>query len=166
MDMILLFPDMTERIKTIPSIFTTPEFIILAFGILLISSISFAQNTTYDLEVVITGLRNNNGQLMISLSKGDTGFPNENYYRQLFISDFTSPQFTKTIKNIPYGNYAVSLLHDEDSNGKMKRNLIRLPKEGFAFSRNYKVIYRAPKYDEVNFDMDTVKKPIIIKIQY
>jgi len=166
MHTILLFPDMTGRIKINSPILALRRSRILLIGMLLISSFSFAQNKTYDLEIVVTGLRNNKGQLMISLSKGAEGFPNKNYYKQLFISDFTSPQFIKIIKGIPYGNYAVSLLHDEDSNGKMKRNLIRLPKEGFAFSRNYKVLFRAPNYNEANFDLDTIKKPIEIKMQY
>ena len=134
--------------------------------VLLVCTISFAQQTTYDLEIIIAGIKNTNGQLMISLSKGKEGFPHANYCKQLFFTDFTSPKFNLTIKNIPEGNYAVSLLHDEDNNGKMTRNIIRIPKEGFAFSRNYNVVLRAPKYNEANFDIDTIKKPIILKMQY
>ena len=134
---------------------------------LLVFSCSFAQKIKlHNLDIVVTGLKNTNGQLMISLSKGKQGFPHNNYYKQIFIPDFTSPEFNITIKGIPNGNYAVSLLHDEDSNGKMNRNLIRIPKEGFAFSRNYKVLLRAPKYEEANFDIDTIKKPVVIKLQY
>jgi len=134
--------------------------------ILVVFANSMAQKTTYNLDIEINGLKNTNGQLMISLSKGKEGFPHNNYYKQLYFTDFTSPNFNLTIKDIPNGNYAVSLLHDEDSNGKMTRNLIRIPKEGFAFSRNYKVVLRAPKYKEANFDIDTIKKPVIIKMQY
>lgn len=85
----------------------------------LLTPTSFIQQSTYDLEIIITGLRNTNGQVMISLSKGSKGFPHKNYYRQLYFTDFTSPQFHLTIKDIPKGNYA--LLHDEDNNGKMKK---------------------------------------------
>jgi len=142
------------------------RLITFSFFIFVVFSSSFAQKTTYNLDIEIKGLKNTNGQLMISLSKGKEGFPHNNYYKQLYFTDFTSPDFNLTIKDIPNGNYAVSLLHDEDSNGKMTRNLIRIPKEGFAFSRNYKVVLRAPKYKEANFEIDTIKKPIVIKIQY
>lgn len=139
----------------------------LSILFLIIFSFSFTQETKlYDLDIVVTGLKNTDGQLMISISKGKEGFPHNNYFKQLYISDFTSPRFNLTFKDIPNGNYAVSLLHDEDSNGKMNRNLIRIPKEGFAFSRNYKVLLRAPKYEEANFDIDTIKKPVVIKLQY
>ncbi len=139
----------------------------LSFLFFLFFFFSFAQKTKlYDLDIVVTEIKDTDGQLMISISKGKHGFPHNNYYRQIFISDFSSPKFNLTVKDLPNGNYAVSLLHDEDLNGKMTKNLIRIPKEGFAFSRNYKVILRAPKYNESNFDIDTIKKPVVIKMQY
>lgn len=126
----------------------------------------FQKEETGELEVIVEGLRNDDGQLMISLSRGPIDFPDGNYYRQLFIPEYTAPRFTVVLKDVPYGNYAVSLLHDEDTSGEMNKNFFGMPKEGFAFSRNFKVVLRAPKYDEVNFEFKSPRKSTIIIMQY
>ncbi len=56
-------------------------------------------------------------------------------------------------KNMPTGCYAISIFHDEDNNGKMNKNFIGYPTEGFGFSNNVKVRFSAPKFDECAFDL-------------
>jgi len=139
-------------------------FTIIVF-VFFITTLINAQNTC-TLEVVVQGLENTKGQIMVSINKGPEGWPESNFIEQRFIPTFTVPTFTITFKDLPYGNYAVGLLHDTDKNGEMTKNFIGMPKEGFAFSRDYKVVFRAPKYDEANFDLNTPKKTITIKMQY
>jgi uncharacterized protein (DUF2141 family) len=103
---------------------------------------------------------------MISINKGPEGWPESNFLEQRFIPTFTAPTFTIVFKDLPYGNYAIALLHDEDKNGELTKNFIGMPKEGFAFSRNYQVVLRAPKYHEANFELDSPKKTITINFQY
>lgn len=139
--------------------------ILLVIGIILSFS-SFVPQNTGTITVNIKGLRNNKGQFMISLSRGSEGWPNENYYKQLFIEEFTSPDFTLEFSNIPYGNYAIGVLHDEDKNSKMTSNFIGMPKEGFGFSRDYQVSLRAPKYEESNFDFNQRNLSLEVNMQY
>ena len=37
--------------------------------------------------------------------------------------------------NVPAGNYAIALFHDENNNGKMDTNFLGIPKEKVAFSK-------------------------------
>lgn len=103
---------------------------------------------------------------MISLSKGPEGFPNKNYFEQRFIQEFTSPRFKVIFEDIPYGNYALGVLHDEDKNGKMTSNFIGMPKEGFGFYRHFEVSLRAPKYEEVSFDFESSSMKVQMQMQY
>lgn len=120
---------------------------------------------TCNLEIVVSGLENTNGQIMISINRGPEGWPEGNFVEQRFIPEFTAPKFSIFFEDLPYGNYAVGVLHDKDENGEMTKNFIGMPKEGFGFTRDYKVIYRAPKYDEANFELDTPTKSITVTIQ-
>lgn len=138
--------------------------ILIAF-VLFTTNFLIAQNTC-TLEVVVEGLKNTEGQIMVSINEGPEGWPEDNFLEQRFIPTFTAPEFTIVFKDLPYGNYALGLLHDKDKDGEMTKNFIGMPKEGFAFSRDYKVVFRAPKYDEANFDLNTPKKTITIKIQH
>lgn len=123
-----------------------------------------AQNTC-TLKVIAMGLKNTEGQIMVSINEGSEGWPENNFLEQRFIPTFTAPNFTIIFKDLPYGNYALGLLHDKDENGEMTKNFFGMPKEGFAFSRDYKVVFRAPKYEEANFELNTPEKTITITIQ-
>lgn len=48
------------------------------------------------------------------------------------------------------GTYAISLVHDENSNAKMDMRLF-LPREGFGFSRNPAIGMGAPKFGSASF---------------
>ena len=67
---------------------------------------------------------------------------------------------------MPYGNYAVGVLHDKDNNGEMTKNFIGMPKEAFGFTRDYKVVFRAPKYKEANFEAESPKLKLAVNLQH
>jgi uncharacterized protein (DUF2141 family) len=121
---------------------------------------------TCNLKVDVNDLKNSEGQIMISINKGSEGWPEGNFYEQRFISKFKAPTHTIYFENLPYGDYAIGLLHDENRNNELNKNFIGMPTEGFAFSRNYKVVFRAPKYEEANFKVNSSEKTITIYMQY
>lgn len=63
------------------------------------------------------------------------------------------------------GEYAFSVLHDEDKNNKLTRSLIGFPKEGFGFSNNPPVRTGPPAFDHVSTWIDKAKS-IMIKMTY
>lgn len=142
------------------------KILFFVFVIIVFSITSTNAQGNCNLKVIVNGLKNSQGQIMISINKGPKEWPEANFYEQRFISEFNSPNHIINFEDLPYGNYAIGLLHDENVNGEMNKNFIGMPKEGFAFSRNYKVVYRAPKYEEANFEVNTSQKTITIQMQY
>lgn len=51
---------------------------------------------------------------------------------------------------VPAGTYAVSLIHDENGNGKLDTAL-GMPREGFGFSRNPAISFGPPKFKSAAF---------------
>ena len=47
---------------------------------------------------------------------------------------------------LPFGDYAVSAIHDENENGELDSNVIGIPKEGFAFSNNAMGMFGPPSF--------------------
>ena len=140
------------------------RILILLSAVLLFGSFTPPPHCT--LTVIVKGLRNNHGQIMASLNKGPEDFPDGNYYVQNYYPDFNSPTQKLVIKNLPYGDYAFSLLHDENKSGDMDSNWLGMPKEGFAFSGSYHVVFRAPKYEEANFIINSAELTIEVDMQY
>jgi uncharacterized protein (DUF2141 family) len=146
----------------------TLKKIFFAFSIISLISSQFttAQEKTCDISIEIKGLKNTDGQIMISINRGPEGWPEENFIEQRLIPTFTAPNFTVVFEDMPYGNYAVGVLHDKDKNGEMTKNFIGMPKEAFGFTRDYNVVFRAPHYEEANFDAETPELKLEVNLQH
>jgi uncharacterized protein (DUF2141 family) len=97
--------------------------------------------------VHIDGFRNQKGNAGVSVFKSADGWPEKNdksffHTGHPFAGDKTTIEL-----QLPLGRYAIAVLHDENSNHKLDRNLIGWPKEGFGFSNNPKVGLTAPSFD-------------------
>lgn len=53
---------------------------------------------------------------------------------------------------LPEGNYAISVFHDANSNGKLD-TFAGIPREGYGFSRNPPFRPRAPRWEEAVFPL-------------
>ena len=71
-----------------------------------------------------------------------------------------------TLMDIPPGTYAITVLDDEDSNDRMKYNLLRMPQEGYGFSNNIKPVLKCPPYEKCTFRVGKGHTRLEIEIQY
>ena len=88
-----------------------------------------------NLRVDIDNLRNSNGVVQVTLYNKPKSIPDEKftkYYKKMIVN-IDNMSASAFFKNLPKGQYAVVVLHDEDSNGKIKKGFM-LPKEGVGFS--------------------------------
>jgi uncharacterized protein (DUF2141 family) len=107
-----------------------------------------------DLRIEIKELRNLKGKLSIVIFNSPEGFPEEDnkaYKWQILDLEKSAPLFL--FKDLPVGEYAYAILHDEDKDGKMKKNLIGIPKEGFGFSNNYRPRVKNPSFEDASFQL-------------
>jgi uncharacterized protein (DUF2141 family) len=99
------------------------------------------------LTVHIDGFRNQKGDAGLSIFNAADGWPeNNDKSLQHGGHPFTGTATTITLQ-VPPGRYALVALHDENSNHKLDRNLFGIPKEGFGFTNNPKVVLSAPSFD-------------------
>jgi uncharacterized protein (DUF2141 family) len=64
--------------------------------------------------------------------------------------------------NVLAGIYAVFVFHDANSNNKMDKNFIGIPKEGYGASKNKLPFAGAPTFNDNKF---TVENKSVIKLQ-
>jgi uncharacterized protein (DUF2141 family) len=125
------------------------------------------QNATGLVEVVLRGLRNSVGKVTCYLFHGKEGFP-ENREKTVAVKSVPihDKQAKLSFPNLPPGEYALAILHDENENMAMDYNFIGLPKEGWAFSNMPSGVFRKPKFDECAFKLDASKKTIVVNMTY
>jgi uncharacterized protein (DUF2141 family) len=107
------------------------------------------------IRVVVRGLRNDQGRVGCGLFNHAEGFPSnrQKVYRQIWTPTHNGSA-TCEFNRIPAGTYAVTVLHDEDSDGKMHFNWIGMPTEGYGFSNNAKATPFAPSFNAASFGYD------------
>jgi uncharacterized protein (DUF2141 family) len=125
------------------------------------------QAQSNDLTVKITGLKSNTGKCLIALYKDKKGFPTEAKDALKTISTaIKDGKCTFVFSNIASGDYAVSVVHDENDNGKLDTNFLGIPKEGIGTSNNAKSTLGPPSYAASRFAMSSKTNSISITIKY
>ncbi|MBC7386575.1 MAG: DUF2141 domain-containing protein [Cryobacterium sp.] len=123
------------------------------FCLLSFCGISIAARAS-TLEIDVSGLRNQKGQILGLLFSEGQGFPDEaSHAAQSSVVTIGGDAPRLLFKDLPAGFYAVALIHDENSNGKLDKKIFGIPKEGIGFTQNPKVRMRAPNFDETKLEV-------------
>ncbi len=121
---------------------------------------------TATLDISISNLRSKKGDVLVCLSSNPKYFPDctkDKDARKLKVA--ASSADTVQITDVKPGTYAVALVHDENSNGKMDLRLF-LPREGFGFTRNPKIGMGPPKFKSAQFTVGTEDLNYAVKMKY
>ena len=123
---------------------------------------------TGTLRVVVSGLRNSKGHVLVSLYDRSKGFPRsrEAIADTRTIKSLNGSQVEASFENLPFGDYAIAILHDEDKSGEMTYRMRVLPGEGYGFSNNPKVVAKAPSFDTAKFSFRKDGQKTQIKLKY
>jgi uncharacterized protein (DUF2141 family) len=146
-------------------IFYSPIYYSLMF-ILVFSGIGLASETlgTTKLTIHIEGFENSKGAARVALINSK-----ENYGQKIPYKGFTT-QITKNIAiliipNLPRGEYAVKVFHDENENEKLDTRIFGIPSESYGFSNGAMGTMGPPDYEKAVFLLDTSEKRIDIQIK-
>jgi uncharacterized protein (DUF2141 family) len=119
------------------------------------------------INVTIEQVRNSSGQITLTLYPDDK-------------SRYLKPGGALAVTKVPAragvtqacifvpgpGLYALVLYHDANSNGKIDRNLLGIPKEGFGFSNNPRILFSAPSLKSVQLQVNAPGLPTRIRMRY
>lgn len=125
-----------------------------------------SQPVSSTLTVKIQGFRNMKGQVGILVFPGKEGFPSDRNkaVRQVLIP-LNGSVIVQNFSDLPQGNYAVTVMHDENGNNELDVNFLGIPKEGYAFSGSGTVLIGPPSFDKAAVRLDA-NKTIELKISY
>ena len=119
-----------------------------------------AQNS---LTVYISNIEKAKGNLEIGLFNSEKGFLKDGsqFLKKKIKASGNTAKYT--FSNLPKGNYAVAIFHDENLNSKCDTNFMGIPTEGFGFSNNYRPKISAPKFEQTKVYVEN-NKSIGIKL--
>jgi uncharacterized protein (DUF2141 family) len=139
---------------------------VLMFGYL--PALVFAQSSCPGIHVKILDIRNSKGAVACALFESSEGFPTE-YLRSatnIMVIKVRDKQARCDFEDIPPGTYALAVVHDENMNGILDVNWMKVPKEGYGFSNDAKALLGAPSFSAASFVYDGQNLELTISLNY
>lgn len=119
-----------------------------------------------ELDVRFAGLRSARGMLRACLTRNKAYYPKcEKDPAALKLSVAAGHDATLAFANVPPGDYALLVLHDENGNNKVD-TMLGIPREGVGFSRNPRITFGPPGFDAVRIHIPAGTSETDVKIQY
>ncbi|MFN7711527.1 MAG: DUF2141 domain-containing protein [Curvibacter sp.] len=109
-----------------------------------------AAEGSLQVQVEVSSFRNAKGTLNCRLFTEGSSFPDGNGARTVRVP-IDGAQASCAFANLAAGTYAVAVVHDENGNGRLDKNLIGLPTEGYGVSNNRTYAMSSPTWDESKF---------------
>jgi uncharacterized protein (DUF2141 family) len=119
------------------------------------------------LTVTISNFRNNQGQVSVALYDKEEGFPKSpDKALKIVTAPISCKKSIVVFESLPPGEYAISVFHDENKNGKMDSNFFGIPKEGVGASNDARGHLGPPHYKDAKFNFSGNTQSIIINLVY
>lgn len=118
------------------------------------------------LSLELCNFRSEEGQLFIFIYNYENQYPNNPF--KYYTVDKKSIKNNRLMVNIPNlieGNYAISILDDENKNDDLDR-FLGIPIEGYGFSNNIRPLLSMPDYNELIFPLNKKWMKLKLSMQY
>lgn len=139
--------------------------IILLLGVIVVPGEILA-NDSINVLVTVEGFRSEDGVCRLLLFKTKKGFPDSPEYAILMLSEKIENNKAEFSFKVKSGTYAISVLHDQNTNEKMDKTWYGKPTEGFGASNNPKIKFSAPGFKESAVMLDSKNNHLKIKLNY
>lgn len=120
---------------------------ILIIAVLSITNFAFAQDANIKLKV--DGILSPKGQLLINVFASESDYL-KNPVKSMQIDLAQLEDYSFEINDLPLGEYAISVVHDENANGQLDFGGMG-PEEGYGFSNNPNAMYGPAPYTASKF---------------
>lgn len=119
-----------------------------------------------DLAVDLSGVRNARGVVHLCLTAQASRFLKCKEDRSAVALTVPAGKAQHlTLGHVKPGTYALLIVHDENSNGKLDMTM-GIPREGFGFSNNPAIRMRAPTFEEVRFAVRPGSQVQAVRLRY
>jgi uncharacterized protein (DUF2141 family) len=105
---------------------------------------------TTTLEVTLTQLRSTKGLIRLCVTANPKSFPGCAKDASAITRSVPAGEHVIRIEGLAPGTYALSVIHDENGNGKLD-TFAGIPREGFGFSRNPGLGFGPPRFASAQF---------------
>jgi uncharacterized protein (DUF2141 family) len=142
----------------------------VALSLLAILGLSASSAHGCSLTIHVDGFRNTKGLIGAALFQNETGWPESETQafarKAIPVPVPMHADAVLTFSDVPAGRYGIAVLHDENANHRLDRNIFRVPKEGFGFANNPHVGLSAPSWEDSSVQVTCPSTEVQIHLIY
>jgi uncharacterized protein (DUF2141 family) len=137
------------------------RLILLTLAALLAPAAAFAG----DITVTVKGVKDANGAVLGAVYD-EAGFMQQPKAKALARVKAQAGSVVLVFHGVPAGRYAVATFHDANGNGKLDKNNLNVPTEGYGFSNDAQGSGGPPKFGQAAFSFDGAAKALTVDLDY
>jgi len=118
-----------------------------------------------DLHVDVAKLRSGKGLLRLCLTADPKNFPACVDDARAITRSVPATHPEMVFAGLPTGDYALAVIHDENSNNKLD-TMLGIPREGFGFSRNPTITFGPPRFSAARFQLGADANRQQVRMKY
>ncbi len=119
------------------------------FSLFLLLTASQAKSDFGTIEITISETSSEQGVVQVLIFNQDDGWPEslDKAWKMLTLP-IENRVARKTIADVPPGNYAITVFHDHDEDGEIRKNKVGYPLDSFGFSNNPSLLFGVPSFSK------------------
>jgi uncharacterized protein (DUF2141 family) len=131
------------------------------------SAVNISAEAKGDIVVVLHNIRSEQGTLRVALFNQAQGFP-DRPEKALSVKwvNLKNDVVKAVFADCTYGEYAIGVFHDENSNGEFDFNWIGMPVEGYGASNDAEGFFGPPGFKDASFLLQADILILHIKVKY
>ena len=123
-----------------------------------------ARAQTASIEINVNNIKSGKGSIRLGLFTTKEDFLKNAVARKVLKPE--GKEITVIFENLPPGDYALSVIHDENDNGELDSNKLGIPKEGFAFGNNAFGSFGPPSFEKAKIMVTDQPVKQVITLKY
>ncbi|OQD44040.1 DUF2141 domain-containing protein [Croceivirga radicis] len=138
----------------------------IKFKLLLFACVFFAITQGYgqEVEVEVHKVPSDKGNISVAVYKQEEGFLKEAHVYKYNKMPAVKGVTKVSLENMPEGEYALAIFHDENGNDRLDMNWLGIPKEKVAFSVGKMKTFGPPNFKECAFLHQGKHTKIVIEL--
>jgi len=123
-----------------------------------------ATRSTGSLHIEVSGLRSSQGSVVFALYDSAERYKKHTRAFRSSSQVITNQSCVWQVDDLPHGDYAVMLYHDENNNRKLDSNFFHVPQEPYGFSNNKRGLFGPASFGDTKFSLKESLKVLVIEV--
>ncbi|MFV1884224.1 MAG: DUF2141 domain-containing protein [Balneola sp.] len=101
--------------------------------------------------LLVQGINKAEGELRIAMFNSKDDYTKEPVYA--VVLPVADEKVEWRVPDLPFGEYAIAVYHDKNTNGKLDTNFLGIPKEDYGFSNNARGKFGPASWEDAKFSV-------------